>query len=59
MATVVGASVDLEPVLNIIDAMVFVLCVPNVLGMIILAPVVKEELAKLEAHAVRPMVGNA
>ncbi|NCG20203.1 MAG: amino acid carrier protein [Rhodobacterales bacterium] len=54
MATVVGASVDLEPVLNISDAMVFVLCVPNVIGMIILAPVVKEELAKLQAVAAAP-----
>lgn len=50
-AIVLGASVDLEQVLNISDAMVFVLCVPNVLGMLILAPVVKEELKKLEAIA--------
>lgn len=50
-ATVLGASVNLEQVLNISDAMVFVLCVPNVLGMFILAPVVKQELAKLRSDA--------
>ncbi len=46
----VGASVNLEQVLNISDAMVFVLCVPNVLGMIILAPVARQELHRLQAR---------
>ena len=32
-------------------AMVFVLCVPNVFGLIVLAPVVKEELARLREAA--------
>jgi len=50
-AIVLGAAVDLEQVLNISDAMVFVLCVPNVLGLMILAPVAKKELAKLQAYA--------
>jgi alanine or glycine:cation symporter, AGCS family len=49
-ATVIGASVNLEQVLNISDAMVFVLCVPNIFGMIILAPVAKQELMKLQKH---------
>ena len=39
--------IQLESVLNFSDAMVFVLCVPNVLGLVILAPVVREELAAL------------
>lgn len=46
-AIVLGASVNLDQVLNISDAMVFVLCVPNVLGIVLLAPVVREELARL------------
>ncbi|MBW2397242.1 MAG: alanine:cation symporter family protein [Deltaproteobacteria bacterium] len=40
-----GCMMQLEAVLDFSDAMVFVLCVPNVLGLYILAPVVKRELA--------------
>ncbi len=46
-----GASIQLESVLNFSDAMVFVLCVPNVLGLILLAPVVRDELANLKRRA--------
>ncbi len=42
-----GASVRLDAILDFSDAMVFVLCVPNVFGLVVLAPVVKEELARL------------
>lgn len=52
-AIVLGASVNLTSVLNISDAMVFVLCVPNVIGIVLLAPVVREELARLQARARR------
>ncbi len=46
-----GASIKLDSVLDFSDAMVFVLCVPNVLGLAMLAPVVQEELDKLRARA--------
>jgi len=42
-----GASIQLESVLDFSDAMVFVLCVPNILGLVLLTPVVREELARL------------
>jgi AGCS family alanine or glycine:cation symporter len=48
---VIGASIKLDAVLNFSDAMVFLLCVPNVLGLLVLAPVVAEELEILRAHA--------
>lgn len=48
-----GAAVKLDAVLDFSDAMTFVLCVPNVLGLVLLAPVVKEELAKLREAADR------
>jgi AGCS family alanine or glycine:cation symporter len=48
---VLGASIQLDAVLGFSDAMVFILCVPNVLGLIILGPVIREELAKLRAVA--------
>jgi AGCS family alanine or glycine:cation symporter len=41
-----GATIELESVLDFSDAMVFVLCVPNVLGLLLLTPVVKEELRR-------------
>ncbi|MFK8004352.1 MAG: alanine/glycine:cation symporter family protein [Polyangiales bacterium] len=47
----IGASIKLEAVLNFSDAMVFVLCVPNVLGLVLLAPVVRDELASLRHRA--------
>ena len=42
-----GAAVKLDAVLDFSDAMTFVLCVPNMLGLVLLAPVVKRELARL------------
>ncbi len=40
-----GCMVELQAVLDFSDAMVFVLCVPNVFGLYVLAPVVHRELA--------------
>ena len=48
---VIGAAIKLDAVLDFSDAMVFVLCVPNILGLLVLGPVVKEELARLRAEA--------
>lgn len=48
---VIGASIKLDAVLDFSDAMVFILCVPNVLGLVLLAPVVKAELELLRIHA--------
>ena len=38
-----GCVVQLGPVLDISDALVFLICVPNILGLYILAPIVKRE----------------
>ncbi|MAE97005.1 MAG: alanine glycine permease, partial [Deltaproteobacteria bacterium] len=40
-----GCMVELKAILDFSDAMVFVLCVPNVFGLYVLAPVVRRELA--------------
>jgi AGCS family alanine or glycine:cation symporter len=40
-----GCMVKLEAVLDFSDALVFLICVPNILGLYVLAPVVKRELA--------------
>ena len=41
---VLGCTVSLGPILDISDALVFLICVPNVLGLYFLAPAVKREL---------------
>ncbi len=38
-----GCVVQLGPILDISDALVFVICVPNILGLYFLAPIVKRE----------------
>ena len=39
-----GCMVQLGPILDISDALVFLICVPNILGLYFLAPIVKAEL---------------
>jgi len=39
-----GCMVQLGPILDISDALVFLICVPNILGLYILSPIVKREL---------------
>jgi AGCS family alanine or glycine:cation symporter len=45
-----GCMVQLQSILDFSDAMVFVLCVPNIFGMIVLAPVVQRELEAFTAR---------
>jgi AGCS family alanine or glycine:cation symporter len=37
-------SYDLGPILDISDALVFLICVPNILGLYFLAPIVRREM---------------
>ena len=39
-----GCMVQLGPILDISDALVFLICVPNILGLYFLAPIVKKEM---------------
>ncbi len=39
-----GCIVELGPILDISDALVFLICVPNILGLYFLAPIVKREM---------------
>ena len=45
----IGAAIQLGSVINFSDAMIFAMLVPNMIGLFILAPKVKEELAKFRA----------
>lgn len=46
----IGCTIQLSAVLDISDAFVFVICVPNILGLYILAPIVKGELTSYKAR---------
>ena len=52
-----GCVVQLGPILDISDAFVFLICVPNILGLYFLAPIVKKELdsylARLESGEIK------
>jgi len=41
---VLGCTIQLNAVLDFSDALVFVICVPNILGLYLMAPIVKQEL---------------
>ena len=43
---VVGASISLGSVIDFSDAMIFAMVVPNIIGVVLLTPVVRKELNK-------------
>ena len=52
-----GCMVQLGPILDISDALVFLICVPNILGLYFLAPIVKREMqsyfARIESGEIK------
>ncbi|MCZ6831295.1 MAG: amino acid carrier protein [Gammaproteobacteria bacterium] len=53
-----GCILQLSAVLEFSDALVFVICVPNILGLYILAPVLKRELESYRARLARGEIVN-
>lgn len=53
-----GCILQLSAVLEFSDALVFVICVPNILGLYILAPVLKRELEGYRARLARGEIVN-
>ena len=47
---VVGSSMSLGPVIDFSDSMIFAMAIPNVIGLYLLMPVVKRELASYQAR---------
>jgi len=45
-----GCMVQLGPILDISDALVFLICVPNILGLYFLSPIIKRELDSYRAR---------
>ena len=55
---VVGASISLGAVIDFSDAMIFAMVVPNIIGVVMLSPVVKKELSKyINAIKSKPQTG--
>jgi AGCS family alanine or glycine:cation symporter len=47
---VIGSAASLGSVINFSDAMIFAMVFPNIIGLVLLAPVVKEEVTKYISH---------
>jgi AGCS family alanine or glycine:cation symporter len=47
---VLGASVQLGSVVDLSDALVFVVAIPNLIGLYVLAPTIRRELSAYEAR---------
>lgn len=50
--TFIGASIGLGSIIDFSDAMMFAMAVPNIIGLVLLAPIVKKELKKY-LHAIK------
>ena len=44
-----GCTIQLDAVLDFSDALVFLICVPNIFGLYLLAPVARRELQRYDA----------
>jgi len=49
---VIGASIQLSSVVDLSDALVFVVAIPNLIGLYLLAPIVKREINRYAFHRV-------
>ncbi len=49
---VIGASIQLSSVVDLSDALVFVVAIPNLIGLYLLAPVIKQEINRVAFHRV-------
>ncbi len=60
LCVVLGCMVQLGPLLDISDALVFLICVPNILGLYFLAPIVKHEMnsyfARLKSGEIKKFI---
>ena len=53
-----GCMVQLGPILDISDALVFLICVPNILGLYFLSPIIKAELDSYRARMASGEIKN-
>ena len=60
-AAVVACTMDLAQLINLSDGLIFLMAIPNLIGVYLLLPVVREEVdgyfAKLKSGEIRPTSG--
>ncbi|WP_261663054.1 alanine/glycine:cation symporter family protein [Deinococcus sp. Marseille-Q6407] len=49
IATVIGASLDLSDLIDLSDALIFAVCIPNVIGIYLLLPTARREMQRYRA----------
>ena len=47
---VLGSSIQLQSLIDLSDALVFVVAIPNLIGLYLLAPVIRQEISRYRAH---------
>ena len=61
VAAVVACTMDLSQLINLSDGLIFLMAIPNLIGVYLLLPVVREEVdgyfAKLKSGEIRPTAG--
>ena len=55
---IIGCSIQLNAILDFSDALVFFICIPNILGLYILAPVLKEKLNDYDKRLITGKIKN-
>lgn len=50
---IIGASIELTAVVDLSDALVFIVAIPNLIGLYLLVPVIKAEIDRYAAHRSR------
>lgn len=51
--TVAGAVVKLELIVNLMDTLVVLICIPNIIGLVMLAPVIRDEQRRFLAYVAK------
>jgi len=52
---VLGSSIELSSLVDLSDALVFIVAIPNLIGLYILAPIVKRHLSEYETEVIAPL----
>ena len=51
---VLGSSIQLGALVDLSDALVFIVAIPNLIGLYLMAPIIRSELTRYEKHVIRP-----
>ena len=54
---VLGSSIQLQALIDLSDALVFVVAIPNLIGLYLLAPVIRKEIRSYRAYLMKSADG--